>query len=233
MSITGQSRTDSSLHFQFATVTLRNFLISTLTVVLWTCSVSSSTKLSGIRREIDGTQQDAVEAAKTLHAIEAEIMLHQSPTSELSKAIATADEAKQIVHQTIHLVLNLPFEDAKPDVDIRRADLQQLSDSQRSTLNFKTRTILRPQHVRLFQMVNTGCGNWGFPQTQPSPHRDLLRIQQRRSRPRWRDLFQQSRRFVVFAVMPARRHFAILLASNSGSVRGSGDRRGLQTRCGG
>ena len=43
MSIIGQSKTVSSLHlFQFATVTLRNFLISTLTAVLWTCSVSSS-----------------------------------------------------------------------------------------------------------------------------------------------------------------------------------------------
>ena len=75
--------------------------------------------------------------------------------------------------------------------------------------------------------------NWGFPQTQPSPHRDLLRIQQRRSRPRWRDLFLKSGRFALLAGMLGGRHFAMLLSSNSGSVRGSGDRRGLQTRCGG
>lgn len=97
--------------------------------------VEASTQLSGIRREIDGTQHDAVEAAKTLHEIATEITLHQSPTSELSKANATADEANNAAHQTIHRVRGRPFQDAKPRVDIWRADLQQFSDSQRSTLN--------------------------------------------------------------------------------------------------
>ncbi|MCX7387003.1 MAG: hypothetical protein NTX48_10085 [Planctomycetales bacterium] len=136
----------------------------------------ASTKLSGIRREIDGTQHDAVEAAKTLHAIAAEITLHQSPTSELSKAIATADEAKLIVHQTIHRVLNLPFEEAKPDVDIRRADLQQLSDSQRSTLNADPRYTAAEQGFkdaagkvsRLRQKTFEADSDW------VAAHRDLV-----------------------------------------------------------
>ena len=43
---------------------------------------SATSRLSGIREEIEDTQHDAVEAAKTLHEVEAELLAHQGPGSE-------------------------------------------------------------------------------------------------------------------------------------------------------
>lgn len=95
---------------------------------------AASSKLAGIREEIDNTHQDAVQAAKTLREIEAEITLHQTPNSDFAKSLAAVDDAKEVVHQTIQSVLGLKLDDAKPGVDVRQADLKQLSDSQLSKL---------------------------------------------------------------------------------------------------
>ncbi len=95
---------------------------------------AASSKLSGIREEIDNTQHDAVKVAKTLHDIEAELIAHQSPDSEYGKAQATADEVKNEVHLTIHKVLNLPMHELKPGTDPRKEDLKQLTITQLSTL---------------------------------------------------------------------------------------------------
>ena len=95
---------------------------------------AATSKLSGIREEIDNTHQDAVEAAKTLRAIEAELILHQARDSEYAKTQATVDQLKNTVHETIHQVLNLPMQELKPGSDPRNEDLKRLSITQLSTL---------------------------------------------------------------------------------------------------
>ena len=102
---------------------------------------AASSKLAGIREEIDNTHQDAVQAAKTLREIEAEITLHQNPNSDLAKSLAAVDDAKEDVHQTIQSVLDFKLDDAKPGVDVRQADVKQLSDSQLSKLKADPRYV--------------------------------------------------------------------------------------------
>lgn len=91
-------------------------------------------KLSGIRDDLETGHDDAEQAAKTLHEIEAEILAEQQPDSDLGRAQAVVAQAKDDVHREIHRVLRLPNVHEKPGDAARLTDLANLSPVQRKLL---------------------------------------------------------------------------------------------------
>ncbi|MEZ6122167.1 MAG: hypothetical protein R3C49_03200 [Planctomycetaceae bacterium] len=95
----------------------------------------ASSRLDGIREQIDGHRHDAREASKTLHSIEQEILAEQEDSSEFGKAQKAAMEARRELHLTFHRVTGLPEADPDDDSDDRLLDLQKLTDAQRDQLH--------------------------------------------------------------------------------------------------
>jgi len=91
-------------------------------------------KLSGIRVEIESAEDDVVQALKTQHAIEAEILAEQAKDSELAKALVAEAQAKEEIHLAIHGALHLPGHEAKSVDTARLVDVATLSDIQKRTL---------------------------------------------------------------------------------------------------
>ena len=91
-------------------------------------------KLSGIREDIERGHDDAEQAAKTLHGIEAEILAEQQPDSDLVRAQAILAEAKDDMHDAMHRLIRLPDVDEKPGDAARLTDLANLSPVQRKLL---------------------------------------------------------------------------------------------------
>lgn len=96
--------------------------------------------LSSIQNEINSAESELREAMKALNETEEEILKSQGRNSELGKAEAALQQAKDASHQIVHEILNLPPD--KEDQTSRAgrlADLAKLSASQRQTLDTDAR----------------------------------------------------------------------------------------------